>query len=121
MSTRSRRLLLTLPVAFLMIGCGTATPSITGSAGAPTAAPSATMDPEAPIEVSPGGSPSGSLAAGQSDPAWGRIWDSVPAGFPRFPGSTPADDAAADPVSARFAVPVAGPPETATWLSERTE
>ncbi len=118
MSTRSRRLLLTLPVAFLMVGCGTATPSITGSAGAPTAAPSATMDPEAPSEASPAGSPSGSIAAGQSDTDWGRIWDSVPAGFPRFPGSTPADDAAADPASARFAVAGGDPRAIATWLQD---
>jgi hypothetical protein len=79
------------------------------------------MDPEAPSEASPGGSPSGSLAAGQSDTDWGRIWDSVPAGFPRFPGSTPADDAAADPVSARFAVPGGDPRAIATWLQDALE
>ena len=121
MSTRSRRLLLTLPVAFVMVGCGTAIPSTTGSAGAPSTAPSATTGSEAPTGTSPGGAPSGSLAAGQSDTDWGRIWDSVPAGFPRFPGSTRADDAAADPVSARFAVPGGDPRAIATWLQDALE
>jgi hypothetical protein len=79
------------------------------------------MDPEAPSEASPAGSPSGSIAAGRSDTDWGGIWDSVPAGFPRFPGSTPADDATADPASARFAVAGGDPRAIATWLQDALE
>jgi hypothetical protein len=43
-------------------------------------------------------------AAGQTDTAWGRIWDSLPAGFPSVPGSTPAEEAATGPASATLAV-----------------
>jgi hypothetical protein len=72
---------------------------------------------EAPASAGPGGSP----AAGQTDTAWGRIWDTVPAGFPRFPGSTPADDASPEPASARFAVPGGDPQAIATWFQGAME
>ena len=29
--------------------------------------------------------------ASQTDTAWGRIWDTLPGGFPAIPGSTPTD------------------------------
>jgi hypothetical protein len=64
---------------------------------------------------------SSSPGAGQTDTEWGRIWDTVPATFPRFPGSNPADDAAAEPVSARFAVPGGDPQAIATWMQGALE
>ena len=65
--------------------------------------------------------PSASLAAGQTDTAWGRIWDTVPDGFPRFPGATPADDASSEPASARYAVPGGDPGAIATWMQGALE
>jgi hypothetical protein len=43
-------------------------------------------------------------ATSQSDTDWGRIWDSLPPGFPSIPGSTPSDEAASGPASAIFTV-----------------
>ena len=43
-------------------------------------------------------------ATSQSDTDWGRIWDSLPSGFPTIPGSTPSEEAASGPASATFTV-----------------
>jgi len=43
-------------------------------------------------------------ASGQTDTDWGRIWDTLPAGFPSVPGATPADETAAGPASASLVV-----------------
>lgn len=61
------------------------------------------------------------MATSQTDTAWGRIWDAVPAGFPRFPGSTPADDTGGDPVSARYAVDGGNTKEIASWYQRTLE
>jgi hypothetical protein len=45
----------------------------------------------------------------------------VPSAFPRFPGSTTADDAAPEPASARYAVLEGDPSEIATWLQAALE
>ena len=45
----------------------------------------------------------GSSTTSQTDTDWGRIWDTLPKGFPAIPGSTP-DDAAAGPASAVLVV-----------------
>jgi hypothetical protein len=43
-------------------------------------------------------------ASSQSDTDWGRIWDSLPTGFPTIAGSTPSEEAATGPASATFTV-----------------
>ena len=117
MSTPPRRRLLVVTIALLMTGCGTTSPWMKASSATSGQVPSAATASEAPIGTgSPGASPGTSLAAGQTDTDWGRIWDSVPAGFPRFPGSTDADDASADPASARFSVAGGDPKAIATWM-----
>ncbi len=40
----------------------------------------------------------------QTDTDWGRIWDTLPPGFPVIPGSTPSEEAAEGPASATFVV-----------------
>lgn len=85
-------------IAILVAACGLTTPTSnpvtpSPSAGAPTAMPSAA--------TSDGGS---APAVGQTDTAWGRIWDALPTAFPVFPGASPADDTQAEPVSAAFAL-----------------
>jgi len=112
MRTRPRRLLVLIPLAVLMTGCGSTGPTAIASPAA------ATEEPR------PSGSTATALpsaAAGQTDTDWGRIWDTVPASFPRFPGSTPADDAGAEPVSARYGVPAGDPRAIATWFEDALE
>jgi hypothetical protein len=121
MTTRRRRLPALLPILIMLAACSPGTSggvSATDGAGAATAAtgPSASLSTE-----SSDSTPSGSGAITQTDTPWGRIWDGVPAGFPRFPASTPATDASAAPSSARFAVQDGDPEEIAAWLQSALE
>ena len=110
MPIRSRCLACTVVLCLLMVGCG------------PTASPSPSPQPTAaPSETPPSTSPGGSAAVGQSDSEWGRIWDAVPAGFPRFPGSSLADATGPEPVSARYAVPDGDAEAIATWMQDALE
>ncbi|MEX1173108.1 MAG: hypothetical protein WEG56_10915, partial [Chloroflexota bacterium] len=59
--------------------------------------------------------------ASQTETDWGTIWDGVPAGFPRFPGSTTADDATGTPASDIYAVPAGDPDVIAAWLQTAME
>ena len=94
------------------------------ASGAPVASAQASGTPGKPspsihIEQPPNGdAPS---PVGQSETAWGRIWDRVPAWFPQYPGSAQALDAASLPVSGRFAVPHGDPRQIASWLQARLE
>lgn len=117
MSTRRRHLLLTFPVALVVAACGpgASTPS------SPTTASASTPAPTAEASTSSAPSPSTAPAADQTDTGWGRIWDTVPAGFPVFPGAKPADDATSEPASARFAVERGDPLAIATWLQDALE
>ena len=115
MSTRPRRLLLTFPVALMLAACG---PAATTSS--PTATPASTPDSTAGTSA-PSTAPSSAPAVGQTDTGWGRIWDTVPADFPVFPGATPADDTTGEPASARFAVEGGDPLAIATWMQDALE
>ena len=86
-----------------------------GSSPSPSPASSAEPSASRSTQASPSG------AAGQSDSEWGRIWDAVPAGFPRFPGSSIADATGPEPVSARFAVPDGDAQAIATWMQDALE
>ncbi len=84
--------------------------SSAGSSTAPSAptAPTATAAASAAGAASTASSASAPAAGGgsttsQTDTDWGRIWDTLPKGFPTIPGSTP-DDAAAGPASAVLVV-----------------
>jgi len=80
----SRPLLgLSLVTAVLFAACGSSSPTTSPNRSAPPVASAAAS------MVGPGAS-IGS-AAGQTDSAWGRIWDTLPAGFPAIRGSSPAD------------------------------
>jgi hypothetical protein len=58
----------------------------------------------------------------QTDTAWGRIWDALPAGFPVFPGAVESEEAGGgEPVSATFTVADAAPDEVATALQSQLE
>jgi hypothetical protein len=67
-------------------------------------------------------SPAPSAAVGsQTETAWGRIWDYVPSGFPRFPGSTIADPVSPDPVSATYSVVDGDANQIADWMLDALE
>lgn len=109
MTARPRHSVFALPVLGLaLMAC---TPA--GSSPTPTAEPTA-KPTEAPPE-------SQAPVVGQTDTEWGRIWDAVPAGFPRYPGSTPADDASPDPVSAAYAIASGDAAEIAGWMQTNLE
>jgi hypothetical protein len=58
----------------------------------------------------------------QTDTAWGRIWDGLPAGFPVYPGAIESEEAGGgEPVSATFSVADAAPDEIATALQSQLE
>jgi hypothetical protein len=113
---RSLVLVAALTATVLFAGCGpTATTSLAPSAsspGAPIAGASAEASTQAP-----------SAAVGtQTDTEWGRIWDNVPIGFPRYPGSSVADDTSPEPVSATYAIAGGGDPEQiASWMQAALE
>ena len=75
-----------------------------------------------PVPTAPGDGPSASPSAtvSQTDTDWGRIWDALPDGFPRYPGSVATETGQAGPVSAEFAVPADGETVT-TWLQASLE
>jgi len=110
-----------LPLALLVAACGSPASSPAASAGATADDVPAATSPGASTPPSRSSAPSSSIAAGQTDTEWGRIWDTVPAGFPRFPGSTVAADASPDPASARFSVPGGDPKAIATWMQGALE
>jgi hypothetical protein len=123
MTARPLRLLLLCATAIAAVACGPS--GSTGNAGSTSGAtasgtpgePSASLQGEASPDAEPGAS--GSVT--QTDTEWGRIWDALPAGFPRYPGATPADDAAATPASARYEVSGSDPETIAAWLQAGME
>ncbi len=105
-------LMLVTMVAVGLAGCSPTTDGPTPvpatsilSAGPTTAPPEATSAP----------------TTGQTDTSWGRIWDALPAGFPRYPGATTADDATDVPVSAAYALTGVDAGEVATWVQTNLE
>ena len=83
--------------------------------------PTASVAPSVPI---PGASASpGATGAGgtQTETGWGRIWDNVPTGFPRFPGSAIADPVSPDPVSATYTVVNDDTAQVAGWMQNALE
>jgi hypothetical protein len=88
-------------VALTAVGCGTSQ----GSGNPTGTATDASSTP--PAESAPASTPPERTAqplGGQTDTDWGRIWDSLPSGFPTYPGSTPSEEAQTGPASAVYVV-----------------
>jgi hypothetical protein len=115
-SPRSFVLVAVLAVTVIFAGCGpTPTTSLAPSASSP-GAPSAGASAEASTRA-----PSAAVGT-QTDTEWGRIWDNVPPGFPRYPGSSVADDTSPEPVSATYAIAGGGDPaKIASWMQAALE
>ncbi len=111
----------------LVAACGSPAPTApTPSASAAASAAVSTSASSAPSGVTPTPVPGSAqpaspsaAAAEQTETEWGRIWDAVPADFPRYPGSIPTETGAG-PTSATLAVPT-DPQTAATHLQAALE
>jgi hypothetical protein len=121
MSLRPTRLVPNILLVLAVAACGPTVP--TGSPATATTSPSATATSDPAPSGSTDATPaaSSSVAIGQTETPWGRIWDTLPAAFPRYPGSTPAEDASPDPASARYVVEGGDAEEMTTWLQAALE
>ena len=126
MHTRPRRLVVSASVVLLTLAAIACTPG--GSTSAPTASGPAgssgsvsTAPSDGPSEAPSGAAASPSEAMSQTDTEWGRIWDAVPAGFPTYRGSTPAEDAGVGPASASYAIDSGDAGEIASWMQTALE
>jgi hypothetical protein len=63
----------------------------------------------------------GGTQSSQTDTDWGRIWDTLPSGFPRYPGSTAGDEAATEAASAIVLVQTADAKGIATFFQTALE
>jgi hypothetical protein len=101
-------------LAVAAVGCGNTSFSPSPSSPPtpqPTTAAVPTPIPSAPrTSASPEPSP-----PSQTTTAWGRIWDGIPAWFPRVPGTEPADQGTG-PTSASLLAP-ADVPTVSSFLS----
>jgi hypothetical protein len=94
--TPKRRILaLGLTASLVIAGCGSGSSSSSPSASAP-----AVTSPSPSAATASGGTSTTSQTATE----WGRIWDTLPAGFPAIAGSTPSEEAANGPASATLTV-----------------
>lgn len=121
MTDRLVRLAGPLLVSLAVAACGSTAPSLSSSVvatGVTSSVPSvaATAVPSAPAPE-----PTPPTTDGQTDTDWGRIWDTVPSGFPMYPGATPSDEAATGPASAVYVVEGAEPRAIATWFQDAFE
>jgi hypothetical protein len=101
---------LLLITAVIVVGCGGA-----GGSATPRATGASSLAPPATATAAPAAS--GPAAAGQTDTEWGRIWDTLPTGFPRYAGSTPSEEGATGPASATLAIPGNVAAAVATWIA----
>jgi hypothetical protein len=93
---RMQRVAIGLLLASLVVaaGCG---PSGSTASQTPSATP-------VPVATATAGAPASSSAVGQTDTPWGRIWDTLPRGFPAIPGSSPSETTGV-PASATLVIP----------------
>lgn len=108
-SGRRRALVALLYAGLIAAACA---PNDSTASTAPSVAP----------DSEPSASASASAANGtQSETGWGRIWDNVPTGFPRFPGSALADPISPEPVSATYSVANDDTAQIAGWMQRALE
>ncbi|HXI45313.1 MAG TPA: hypothetical protein VNH13_03350 [Candidatus Acidoferrales bacterium] len=91
-----------IPILLAVAACG---PGATTVLPTPTATAAQSLPPApTPTPVpGPSATPAGTPPA-QTDTAWGRIWEGLPAGFPAFPGAEPTETGAG-PASATLDIP----------------
>ena len=82
---------------FVLAACGSSGPSAASGSAAP--APSTAVS-----SATSAAQPSSASGDGQTDTAWGRIWDTLPSSFPAIPGARPSEEAATGPASATLVI-----------------
>jgi hypothetical protein len=103
----------TLSLIVLLVGCGHVDPSTVfmppseGSVG--------------PSAIASGETGRTDTGGTQTETDWGRIWDNVPSGFPRFPGSAVADPVSPEPVSATYTVANDDTAQISGWMQNALE
>ncbi len=121
MTVRRVRLAGLLSIAIAVAACGSTAPSPSAPAAATgTAAAPASAEASAPAETAPNGA-TVPPAEGQTDTDWGRIWDTLPSGFPTYPGAVLSEEAATGPASAVYVVEGGEPAKIATWFQQALE
>src|SRR5688500_18845134 len=103
-----------LLIAGLSVGaCGSDQPPVS-TAPSVTASARSASDGASAAATSPAGGT-------QTETGWGRIWDNVPTGFPRFPGSIVADPVEPDPVSGTYSVVNDDTAQIVGWMQNALE
>jgi hypothetical protein len=116
-----------LLLALAVVACGSTAPSASPSAsggssssGAQTTSTDASEHATEPtLDATPAAT--AAPAEGQTDTEWGRIWDTLPASFPVFPGATTSEEAATGPATAVYVVEGSKPDQIATWYQQAFE
>jgi hypothetical protein len=97
-----------LLLCLLVMACGS---------GAPSSSPTSASVAPAASSPAPSDLVAAGPTAGQTDTEWGPIWDTVPSGFPTYPGSK-ATDVGTDPASAVRVVEGVKASAIASWMDE---
>lgn len=122
MTSRPRRLAVLLFAVALAVGaCGTSESLPPDSLVPPTEVIQTASPVETPIVVTPTPEVTVPIQGGQTDTEWGRIWDSLPTGFPVYPESVLSEEAASGPASAVFVTPQVDPGDVASWFQDHLE
>lgn len=110
-----------LVAAGLVTACGPTPAASTQPAASSSAAassPAGTTSPGAASSPAAASSSASSGTVGQTDTDWGRIWDTVPSGFPMYAGATRSDEAQAGPSSGVYVIPGHDARAVATWYAD---
>jgi hypothetical protein len=99
-----------LLAGLLAVACGSSAPSPSPPSGSQ------------PTDASPGASEPAAAGAtsGQTDTEWGPIWDTVPSGFPTYPGSR-TTELGTDPVTEARVVEGAQASAIASWMDQHLQ
>lgn len=109
-------------VAVMTAACGSSqgSPSVSAAPSAAATVVPSGIETTEPVETLPEPTPP-PLLEGQTDTEWGRIWDSLPSGFPTYPGSTISEEAATEAVSAVYVVAEEDIDAIVEWMQDALE
>lgn len=119
MNARQPRLAGLASIMLAVAACGSTNPSSTASPQA-SASSTASASSAAPVETLAPVTP-GPLLDGQTETDWGRIWDSLPTGFPIYRGATLSDEIGGGPTSGTYVVDGGVPDTIAAWYQGELE
>jgi hypothetical protein len=100
-------------VGAMLAGCAGTASLAPGTTDVPSASPEPTPGPTASVTPEP-------TRPGQTNIAWGLIWDGLPEGFPSYPGASPTDTGGG-PATAVLDVGSAAPATVAAFYKSALE